>query len=123
MSASDGALLAITAAATIVAAAVGMLLVRQARRRTIRVQALLIALTAVGAMVVGSAISAKAMFISSHDLRALLIVMAASGSIAVGAAWQLGRDITVGTREVGEIARGLVDAALERKGRVASGPG
>ena len=77
MSASDGALLAITAAATIVAAAVGMLLVRQARRRTIRVQALLIAVTAVGAMVVGTAISAKAMFISSHDLRALLIVMAA----------------------------------------------
>ena len=122
MSASDGALLAITVVATVVAAAIGMLLVRRVRRRTVRVQALLIALTAVGAMAAGSAIAAKAMFISSHDLRALLLVMAASGSIAVGAAWQLGRDISAGTREVGEMARGLVDAPVPRRIRLQRGP-
>jgi signal transduction histidine kinase len=123
MTASDAALLVITAAATVVAATVGMLLVRRARGRTVRVQALLIALTAVGAMIAGTVIAAKAMFISSHDLRALVIVMAASGSIALGAAWQLGRDIKVGTHEVGEIARRLVDAPVRYCAPVARGPG
>ncbi len=118
------ALVAITLGSSVAAAAVGSLLSRRMRGRSARTQILLVAITAVGAMTAGIGIAAKAMFISGHDMRALMIVMVAAASVAIGAAWQLGGDITASTRHVRGIARELVQPRVSQgEAGFVAGPG
>ena len=91
----------------LVASVAGMVAVRRLRHRPLREQALAVALSSMAATIVGVVVSAAGMFISTHDLRALIVVLVVSGSVAVGAAIQLGDDLGVGTRQVGDLARRL----------------
>ncbi|MGI8663646.1 MAG: sensor histidine kinase [Acidimicrobiales bacterium] len=103
------ALMGLAVAGSVVASLAGMVALRRLRHRPLRDQAIAIALSAMGATIVGVVASAAGMFISTHDLRALIVVLVVSGSVAVGAAVQLGNDLGAGTRQVGDLARRLGD--------------
>jgi signal transduction histidine kinase len=106
------ALVAIAAAGSIASSAIGALALRRLRRRPVRIQALVVALSSVVAMAVGVLLAAHEMFIDGHDLRTLFVVIVVSGAVAIGAALQLGRDVERRTARAGELARGLLDEPL-----------
>jgi signal transduction histidine kinase len=103
-------LLGLAAAGSLVAAVLGTALLRLLRRRTVRTQAVAIAGVALAATVAGVVVAALAMFLSSHDLRAMLVVLPVSGSVALGAAVQMGRQIERATQGVVDLARRLPTA-------------
>lgn len=111
--AHDTAVLVIVAAAgSVVSSGLGALVLRRMRRRPVRVQALVVALSSVVATAVGVVAAAQAMFIDAHDLHTLLIVIIVSAAVSCGAALQLGDDIGRRTAKAGELARGLLDEPL-----------
>jgi len=69
-----------------VVAGAGALVGRRLAAAPLVVQVTLIALTALAATLAGALLAANAMFVSTHDLRALLVVTAAAGAAAVVAA-------------------------------------
>jgi len=68
------------------AAGVGAALGLSVRTRPLAVQVSVIAVTAVTGTLAGALLAANAMFVSTHDLRALLVVLAAGGTAAAVAA-------------------------------------
>jgi signal transduction histidine kinase len=100
-------LVGLAAAGALLASAVGALVLRRFRRRSLRIQALVVACSALLATVVGTIVAALAMFISPHDLKALVVVLAAGASISVGAALQLGEEVSAGARRVSALANRL----------------
>ncbi|AYY14528.1 sensor histidine kinase [Actinobacteria bacterium YIM 96077] len=119
-------LLGVTLLASLIASVFGGMALRIFRGRPVRVQMLVVALSAVLVAVTGVVAAALAMFISRHDLMALVIVLVVSTGVAVGSALQLGDDIDTGTREVGDLARTMVGdggaVAMERPATM-TGPG
>ncbi|PSK97575.1 phospho-acceptor domain-containing protein [Haloactinopolyspora alba] len=111
-------LVSVTALASGAAVLAGAMVLRGFRGRAVRTQALVVALSSLLVTVSGIVTAAQAMFISRHDLVALFVVVSVAAAVAVGAALQLGDDVGAGTRQVGELARTLVD---ERG--AAGGPG
>jgi signal transduction histidine kinase len=65
------------------------------------------ALAAVGAVAIGVALAAWAMFISGHDLHALFVVLTAAGTVGVLAAVMLGSRVAAAGRSLGAMARQL----------------
>lgn len=107
---SDTAILvAVTALASGAAFVAGATVLRRFRGRPVRVQVLVVAVSALLMTVAGVVAAALAMFISTHDLVALFIVVAVATAMAVGAALQLGDDIGTATLQVGHLARTMVD--------------
>jgi signal transduction histidine kinase len=102
-------LVAVTALASGAAVLAGGTVLRRFRGRPVRAQALVVAVSSLLVTVAGVVAAALAMFISTHDLVALFIVVAVATAMAVGAALQLGEDIGVGTKQVGHLARTMVD--------------
>lgn len=102
-------LVAVTALGSGVAFVAGATVLRRFRGRPVRAQVLVVAVSALLMTVAGVVAAALAMFISTHDLVALFIVVAVATAMAVGAALQLGDDIGAGTRQVGHLARTMVD--------------
>lgn len=100
-------LVALGAGGSIVAAVIGALVLRRFRRRTLRTQAVLIAVGALLSTIAGVALAAFKMFISSHDLTALSIVIVVSSAVGIGAAFELGSGLELGTRSVRDLARQL----------------
>ncbi|WP_222851394.1 sensor histidine kinase [Phytoactinopolyspora mesophila] len=101
-------LLGITLVASAGAGVIGATVLRRSRGHPVRAQALIVALSSVLVTVAGVVAAAFAMFISTHDLVALTIVLVVAAAVAVGAAFQMGDDIGVGTRQVGAYARTMV---------------
>jgi signal transduction histidine kinase len=79
------------------------------RRRSVGVQAVVAALSAVLATAMGIAWAASKMFISHHDRDVLWIVLAGAGAVGVTLAVLLGRRVTHASRQVGEMVRRLGD--------------
>lgn len=106
MTGSAGWELAATAAGPALAVGViGAIASWCARRRTIAVQASLVALVAVLAVAAGAVAAARAMFFSQHDLDALVVVLLAAGTIGMVVALELGRRVGEESRHLGEVTR------------------
>jgi len=102
---------AITAVTSSVAALAGLLLLRAVRRRSLLTSILIVAVTAVGAVLFGAAATGSAMFLSGHDLRVLMVVVGVAGVAGVATAAVLARGLVAGVRSVGTAAHGLVDGS------------
>ena len=74
-----------------VAAGIGVAVGHVLRARSLTVQVMVIAATAIAAALAGALLAAEAMFVSTHDLRALLVVFAVGGTAAAVAALLLAR--------------------------------
>ncbi|CAN5703378.1 HAMP domain-containing sensor histidine kinase [soil metagenome] len=83
-------LVGLAVAGAAVVAAIGSSVGHVLRAQPLGVQVAVIALTAIAASLAGAVLAANAMFVSTHDLRALLVVLAACGTAAVVAALALG---------------------------------
>lgn len=121
-------LVGLAATAALAASAAGGVVLHRFRRRSVRIQALVVACSALLATTAGALVAAWAMFISPHDLEALLIVLAAGASVAIGAALQLGEEVGAGARRVSAHAHRLVSdpdagpsGGLEAAGTSAAG--
>jgi len=116
------ATVAIAGGSALAAACVGAVVLRRFRGRSTRVQALVIALSALLVLVIGILAASAAMFISGHDLSALVVVVSVSGAIAIGAALQMGEEMSEGRRHVADLAEQI--ATSQPMGvEAASGPG
>lgn len=98
----------------LVAATVGWIVLAPLRRRPVRYQAAAVALIVVTGTAVGIAATARAMFISSHDLNALMVVLVAAGSAGAAAGLRLGARIEYGSLAVAELARGIGDGSAHQ---------
>jgi len=87
----------------------GMLVLASMRRRSVAAQALVVALVPVIATAAGALLSARAMFVSNHDLSALLVVLAAAGGVGVAGGLGLAARLGAGTRDLAELADRLAD--------------
>ncbi|MCB0972310.1 MAG: HAMP domain-containing histidine kinase [Acidimicrobiales bacterium] len=85
----------------------GVVLGRRLSGKTLGVQVTVVAATAVLATLAGSMLAAQAMFVSSHDLKALLVVLAASATAAALAALQLAARLGRATEEVQHLSAHL----------------
>ncbi len=79
-------LVGLAVAGAAVVALVGSAIGASVRARPLAIQVMVVAATAILATLAGALLAANAMFVSTHDLRALLVVLAAGGTAAVTAA-------------------------------------
>jgi len=77
------------------------------RRAPLRVSLMAAGAIAVLAVVAGTLGTAKAMFISQHDLRVVCMVCVVAGVVALGFAWLLGRQVEAGSLALRQAARSL----------------
>jgi signal transduction histidine kinase len=113
--------LALLAAGTAAAAAaVGALVLRALRRRSLGAQAAAVAVVAVVGVGVGAWAGARAMFLSEHDLWALGVILVAAGAVGVVSALVLGRRVGAASEALVGVARRLGDGDARPAG---PGPG
>lgn len=89
-------------------AAVGLLgvaLARLLRHRSLRWSAVLLVVVAVTGVVAGMVATARAMFLSSHDLQVVVLVCAASGVVTAAFALWLGRHVVTSAKTLRDGAR------------------
>jgi len=79
------------------------------QQRSIRDHVLAVVLIGASSIVAGIVLTARAMFISDHDLRVLLVVALASTSASVAAALHLGERVGAASRTVEELTLGIGD--------------
>jgi signal transduction histidine kinase len=101
-------LVAIASGGAFVAGAVGWVVVRTLRTRSLRLQVMVVAVVAVVASGIGVLAAAEAMFISSHDLGVLLVVLLASAAGGAGAALACAVTVSEASVVLGDLARRLV---------------
>jgi signal transduction histidine kinase len=90
-------------------AALGLLLLRVTRRRSLHLSLVLIALVPVAAVLAGALAAGSVMFFSGHDLKVLLVVAIIAGSVAAATAVVLARGVVAGSRSLGVASAGLSD--------------
>lgn len=90
-----------------VAAGIGVAVGHVLRARSLTVQVMVIAATAIAAALAGALLAAEAMFVSTHDLRALLVVFAVGGTAAAVAALLLARRLGRASVELQRLAHEL----------------
>ena len=77
-------------------ALLGAVLLRALRGRSVTAHISTVVVVAVGSVVAGVVVAAKAMFIDEHDLQVLLVVLAVAGAVSLGLAlwmgWRLARE-------------------------------
>lgn len=83
------------------------------RRRSAAVQVAAVALGAVAVTVFGVALTAQAMFISSHDLGVLAVVLVMSAAVAATAALVIGQWIRASADDLGVFARQALDPDVD----------
>jgi signal transduction histidine kinase len=103
------------------AALTGVPLLRLLRARSMGATALALCVVPVLAVAIGVTVTARAMFLSHHDLRVVLIVVAVSAVIALAAATWLGRPIVAATGTLTRAADTLGASAYQPAGRVPTG--
>ena len=95
-----------------VAAVTGAVVAHVVRRRRLGVQVTVIGMTVIATTAAGALVSAKAMFIASHDLVVLACVLLASASVAAGAGLRFSGVIERQLGDVVGLARGLADPSV-----------
>ena len=98
---------ALAGGAALIAGAVGALLLLALRRRSVAVQATVVALVTVGAVGGGAVAAARAMFLSSHDLGVLAVIVPAAATVGAIIAVVLGGRVVLGSRALGRVVRGV----------------
>jgi signal transduction histidine kinase len=107
MTGSHALELVIVAGATATAAVcLGAIALRALRGRSVAAQAVVVALSAIGAVAVGVRVAAHRMLVSSDDVAVLDVALAAAGAVAIAGALLLGR-------RVGRAEQTLVAAARQ----------
>jgi signal transduction histidine kinase len=99
---------ALAAGTAAVVGAAGALLVVVTARRSIRAASVVTPLVVVASVAVGVLVSARAMFLSSHDLTAVLLVLAATTPVALGFGVVLARRVRVLDRRAADEAAARV---------------
>lgn len=95
-------------------AGAGALIGRRLRAERLAIQVTLIVITTVVATIAGALLAAKAMFVSTHDLRALLVVAAAGATASVLIALALADRLGRASEDVERLSERLaVDAGAE----------
>jgi signal transduction histidine kinase len=102
-------IVAVSGGTSLAVAAVGLLLLRATRRRSLHLSLVLIAVVPVAAVIAGAVAAASVMFFSPHDLKVLLVVATIAGSVAVATAVFLARRLIAGSRSLGAASAGLSD--------------
>lgn len=92
------------------AGAAGTAMLSSLRHRSVRAQAVVVALTSVVAVGLGATAAANAMFLSTHDYGALLVILVTAGTVGLVTALVLGDRLLAGSRSLGEIVRQIGDA-------------
>ena len=83
----------------------GRALLARLRSSRLAVQGLVVIFVAVAATLGGALVAAKAMFVSTHDLKALLVVLVGAGTMATLAGTHLAREVDAASRSLGDVAR------------------
>ena len=96
------------------AGGIGFVTLVALRRRSVGVQAIVVALTAVVAVAAGALAAAGAMYVETADLHALAVVIVAGGTVGVVCALLLGRRVLAGSRALGEVARSIANGQSPR---------
>jgi signal transduction histidine kinase len=91
-------IIAMGAGSAVGASLIGWLALRALRGRSLRAALFASAATAVLAVVAGSVIASRAMFISSHDAGVSLIVSLSGAAVTLALAWLLGRSLAHDSR-------------------------
>jgi signal transduction histidine kinase len=104
---ADVEVLLVAAACAGAVAVLGVALVRVARRRSVRAALVSVAVISVLSVVAGVVGTAKAMFISGHDLGVVLPVSAVAGAVGLAVALSLSAAVVRDVRLVRGIARAL----------------
>ena len=99
-------------------AAVGLVGVRLAGRRSVRAALVSVALVSVLSVVTGVVGTARAMFISGHDLGVVLPVSAVAGAVGLIAALSLAAAVVQDVERVRGAARALGEGDVRTAGRV-----
>jgi signal transduction histidine kinase len=102
-------LLAWTIGGAAVSTLVAAVLLRQLRRRSAAVQVTIASLAPVVAIAAGVVGGSWAMFISSHDLRALIVILVGAGTVGVMTALLFGNRISRASAGLGELARRIAE--------------
>ncbi|WP_131769284.1 sensor histidine kinase [Candidatus Protofrankia californiensis] len=108
----------IALACSAVAALTGVPLLRLLRGRPLWATVAALSVVPVVAVAVGVAGTARAMFLSDHDLRVVLIVVAVSAVVATAAAVRLGRPVVTATTTLTHAAATLGESDYRGAGRV-----
>jgi signal transduction histidine kinase len=95
----------IAGGAAIGTGAAGAVLIGALRRRPFGVQAAVLGVVAVATVGIGALATARAMFISGHDLHSLLVILLAAGTVSVLVATILGHRVAAASRALGAAAR------------------
>jgi signal transduction histidine kinase len=106
----------IAAVCALAAAVGGALALRLLRSAALATSLLVVVLVPVGSVAAGSLGTARAMFLSGHDLRVLLIVLGVSTAVGVTTALVLSRAVVRGSAALGLSARALGDGAYAPAG-------
>ncbi|MBL7498961.1 HAMP domain-containing histidine kinase [Frankia sp. CNm7] len=115
---ADLQVIGIALACSAVAALTGVPLLRLLRVRPLWATAGVLCVVPILAVAVGVAGTARAMFLSRHDLRVVLIVVAVSAVVATAAAVRLGRPVVAATGSLTRAADTLGDPAYQRADRI-----
>jgi signal transduction histidine kinase len=91
--------------AAALAGVAGGLVLAAMRGRSIAIQIVVVALTAVGAVAAGTIVAANKMYVSSHDLHTLAVVLLAGGTVGVVVALLLGERVASGSRSLTDVVR------------------
>lgn len=104
----------------------GWLALRLARRRSVTVSLLVVALVPVLAIVVAVAVNVQAMFLSAHDAEVITVVVGTAAVLAVSVGVVLGRRISASSQALGQGIRDLaqtyedgVEGRSRRRGETA----
>jgi signal transduction histidine kinase len=98
-------LLAIAVGGALAVGAVGLALARRMHAPPLGRQVLVVVLIGFGATLLGAVIAAQAMFVSSHDLKALSVILVGAATVAVIGAQQVASDVDRASRSLGDITR------------------
>lgn len=99
-------LVALSSGTALCVGLLGAALMIALKRRRLGLQIAVVVLTGIGAVGAGSAVAAREMFFSSHDLGALIVILVSGGAIGVAVSLALGA-------RVAEASRSLEQAALQ----------
>ena len=115
------ALVGISFGVSLLVGLAGLLVLRGRSRRLAR-QAVVVVLVAIAGTMLGAVVAAKAMFVSTHDLKALFVILVGAGIVAVLAALHLGDEVDRASRALGDVTRGIGADAAERPTVAPSAP-
>jgi signal transduction histidine kinase len=89
----------------------GWAFVRRARTRSLGRQVLLVVLIGFGAALLGAVVAARAMFVSTHDLKVLSVILVGAATVAVVGAQQVADDVDRASRTLTDVTRRIGDGA------------